>query len=265
MFGHLRLHEGEGTGGDAGGGGGNSVEPGGQPGVGGEGGSGQDKQEGILNPFAPPANNGDGGTGGQEGGNRAVSDGGTGDPNNSAVDAYIQGLDFSNGADMNAMLEAAQNGDGQAFMGELTKMLGGVYKQALVDGMRANKSELERNRQESVSAAAANMNFDRAQLELEKEFPAFGNEAMQPVLKAALTGFMKQHQGDTKKAVGDTRKYLQQMIQAAARDMGMSSPTRRDPANPFAAAGPGEANPFAPGKQDTDWNAFLGAIENNDT
>lgn len=251
LFPVLRLNEGEDQGGGDGGGG---ASPAGGPNTG-------TNQQGrqsdpVLNPWATVSQNPPNQTQQQP---AASSNNGENSPS-AQVDQYIAGLDFSNGADLGAMMQAVSDGDSGAFGDQLSKMLAGVYKQAMIDSQRLNRQSASALRDEASAAASASVNLNTALDQLVSEIPAFGDESMQPVLRATLNGFMRQHNGDVRKSVADTKKYMERFVGQIGGAFGFQR-TTDDRNRPFSAP---RGNPMGetPRDQQPDWKAFLSAVEN---
>lgn len=120
---------------------------------------------------------------------------------------YVESLNFSDGIEMDTIVQDLQQGDHKSFQGALSKAGQNAYKKAMVDSHKMIKESVSKAVNDAVGKARGHTQADMAIREMNSKLPYTKDKALAPVAEGVLKRFMEKGQ-DFETALGSVDKYF---------------------------------------------------------
>lgn len=245
------MHANMGDGGDGGGAGGDGGGGGTGDGNGNQGGGNNNdgnliSHDTLWQSGDSNANANNDGSGGQQQQQQTVD-------HNAAFQAHIDGLDFNNGIDINAGMEAIRNGDQEAFATLLKQVGANAYKQSMLDANKVIQQRVAKMGEEVQTNVSASQSASEVVNEMGNQLPFTKSPAYAPVAKLVLTQFLEK--GATPaNAIAEVGKYFQGLSGEVGK-LNPGAPSGR-PSGNFGGVGGNQGDGNEGGEPD--WMQILG-------
>lgn len=143
------------------------------------------------------------------------------------VNKWLRDAGLYEGVDMDAYFKAVSDGDAETATKMMERMMQNSALTALAGAEKIFNSRLQKLEENTRDTTTKSVRSDLAVQEMHKQLPFTKEEAVAPIAKQVLEGFMGQGD-DAATAIEKTQQYFDQTLRSAGEHLGYEIETKND-------------------------------------